>query len=325
MLRNIAELQLIWSRWKPQLYKPFDIEPDRIIDDPMPFRERAIAAFSGGVDATFTVLRHTTTAQHTTRHKVTDVLAVHGFDIDLENSDAFDRHMARVAPLLDHLGLESHVVRTNSKKLRLQNWEDSFALELAGCMHLYAPKFGYGLIGSSEPYEALVLPWGSSPVTDHLMSGGAMKIVHDGAGFSRTDKVAQIARSSLASNTLKVCWQGSDQSVNCGVCEKCLRTKMNFLATGSPIPPSLPHELDLAAVARMKIRVPAQMAELEGIRQYAEARGVAGAWLPVLRARIKKGLTRPAPSPLERLVKRSARTLGLEDQVRNLARRMNLL
>ena len=57
-------------------------------------------------------------------------------------------------------------------------------------MQMFSAEFSHALVGSSEPYDALVLPWGSNPVTDRLLSGGRLAIVHDGAGFSRTDKIS---------------------------------------------------------------------------------------------------------------------------------------
>ena len=67
---------------------------------------------------------------------------------------------------------------------------------------MLADEFQYGLIGSSEPYDALVIPWGSSPITDYLLSGDRLSIVHDGAGFSRTDKVAEVRHNQVACQTL---------------------------------------------------------------------------------------------------------------------------
>ena len=85
------------------------------------------------------------------------------------------------------------IVRTNSKELGLQKWEDSCGAQLAACLHLFSGDFSHALIGGSDAYDELWLPWGTNPVTDHLLSGGQMAIVHDGAAFCRTDKIAFLA------------------------------------------------------------------------------------------------------------------------------------
>lgn len=288
-MRNIEELLLAWSCWKPGRYKKIDIIPERILDVRRgPGEAKAISAFSGGVDATFTALRH---AQNSapSRYPLRAALMVHGFDVDLYNTGDFDRLVARVKPLLDELRIETRVVRTNSRDLKLQQWDNSHALELAGCLHMYSEEFDYGLIGSSEPYDALKLPWGSNPATDHLMSGDRMSIIHDGAGFSRIDKVAHIMSSQMACRALKVCWAGADQSGNCGRCEKCLRTQLNFFAAGATgLPPCFPEAFNLGYLNSIKIDNLAQLVELTSIIEYADNNSVTGDWIGVLRDTIPK-------------------------------------
>src|SRR5262249_536940 len=129
-------------------------------------------------------------------------------------------------------GSQLRIVSTNSKEIFQQHWGYTFAAQLAACLHLFSAEFSHALIGSSEPYNALVLPWGSNPVTDHLLSGGCLNVIHDGAAFSRTEKIAFLSGSPAALQSLKVCWEGKNQGRNCGVCEKCVRTLLNFLAVG---------------------------------------------------------------------------------------------
>jgi hypothetical protein len=279
------EFLLVWRLWKPTIYKMIEIIPDRIVDRRVGAgsSSRAISAFSGGVDANFTALRHAKSMPENTRYPLTDVVMVHGFDVEIENHTDFNKLKTRVKPLIDELGLHLRLVRTNSKDLKLQDWEDSFATELAGCLHMMSDEFQYGLIGSSEDYSALVLPWGSSPVTDHLMSGDAFKVVHEGAGYSRTDKVAEIRRHELACKTLKVCHAGADQSGNCGRCEKCVRTQMNFLAAGATkMPPCFKAELDLDCIRTIQVANKTQLAELVSIANHAKAHHVTGEWMDVL-------------------------------------------
>ncbi|MBY0510479.1 MAG: hypothetical protein K2P94_10070 [Rhodospirillaceae bacterium] len=124
-------------------------------------------------------------------------------------------------------------------------------------------------------------------VTDHLMTGDRFAVVHDGAGFSRTDKIAAIMKNSLACKTLKVCWAGADQSENCGYCEKCVRTQLNFSAAGAKSsPPCFPSELDVNDIRRIQINNKYQLAELASILAYAREHGVSAPWMPVLQDRL---------------------------------------
>lgn len=289
-LRNLHEFQEAWVLWKGTHYRKIEITPDTIINDAAILKKNeAIAAFSGGVDSIFTVLRHSTGRLGLGAYPLKrSVLMVHGFDVSLDEQEQLDALKERTEPFLQDLGLRIKTIRTNLKVLGLQSWEDSFAPQLACCLHNYAHEFGYALIGSSEPYDALVLPWGSTPATDYLLSGAALQVVHDGAGYSRTQKVEMIAQNALASSIVKVCWQGKEAHKNCGVCEKCIRTRLNYLAVGVATPSCFDTPLDLGKIKDIELRKDTQCAELISIVTYAKNKGLDEPWLKALEARIRR-------------------------------------
>jgi hypothetical protein len=156
---------------------------------------------------------------------------VHGFDVKIEREDDFRELINRTRPLVDDLGATLHVVRTNIKDVSLQNWEDSHMAQLACCLHQFSHQVDYGIVASSYAYSRLRPGWGSNPAMDYLLSSLDFEIVHDGAGFSRFEKIEMVAKNSLALKALKVCWQGDKQGRNCGKCRKCVQTRLNlFLA-----------------------------------------------------------------------------------------------
>lgn len=286
-LRNAYEFQDAWSAWKPQVYKKVSISADRIVE-PMPDKDEAITAFSGGIDSLFTALRHSKKllgeASYPLKGKA---LLVHGFDVPLSEPAQFEALQKRTAPLREELGFELITIRTNLREINLQEWEDTFAAQLACCMHNYAHDCSYALIGSSEPYNHLIIPWGSSPVTDHLLSSSNFKIVHDGAGFSRTEKVELVAKYPNAAAVAKVCWEGKETYKNCGHCEKCVRTLINFKAVGVDTPTCFENRLHTSMIRGMDIRNDAQCMELRSIVTYANKHGIKGDWLNTVIARIK--------------------------------------
>jgi len=240
LLDNLDELQRIWQRWRPDKYRRVIITADAV-QDATSRKAPAVAAFSGGVDATYTVLRHRTDLAGRASLPLEAALLVHGFDIELANSEAFSRAEKRARLLLQDTGIEVLTMRTNIRHLFDQEWEDGFSLAVGACLSMLSSRFGYGLIGSSEPYEQLALPWGSTPLTDRLASSDNMQIVHDGADASRGEKVAAIANWPEAAEHVRVCWQGEDLGINCGRCEKCVRTLLNFKLAGIEHPSSFAH------------------------------------------------------------------------------------
>jgi hypothetical protein len=315
ILLNLDEFQLAWSRWLPDLYHPVAIEADSVIDTPSPKKPRSIAAFSGGVDSSFTLLRNSAQSSEP-RYAVDSVLLVHGFDISLSNLSALRELIDRTRAIREVAGAHLRVIRTNSKELRLQNWYHSSATELAACMHLLSAEFSNALIGSSTLYDAFVPRCGSNPITDHLLSGGTLKIVHDGAAFSRTEKVAFLSGCPAAVQSLKVCWQGEHQGRNCGTCEKCVRTLLNLLAAGISNPPCFDAPLDLRRIPHIPARSDRQLAELRSILDYAERRNIDAEWLCMLRNRVGRG--KKSGRTLKQLVKASFARVGLLNTIKSL-------
>ncbi len=280
-LRNLNEFQEAWHLWRPSVYQKINIIPDRCIEQSeLPAQSDAISAFSGGVDSIFTLLRHSGDRLGNASYNLQKaVLMVHGFDVPLANNHQLEALVERTSPLIDELGCDFRVIRTNLKEVRLQDWEDSCLSQLACCLHNYAHEFGFGLAGSTEPYNGLVLPWGSTPATDYLLSGDNFKIVHDGAGFIRTEKVKEIAKHPTARKVVKVCWEGSETHKNCGLCEKCVRTQLNFIAVGLENPPCFEAPLKIEQIRNINLRNDLQQRELESIIRYSKETGKSGPWL----------------------------------------------
>ena len=288
LLANMRELQEAWTLWRPNRYKKIAVSAEQVVDTERPRPPKALAAFSGGVDSVFTLLRHAKNLRGTGFYPLDDALVlIDGFDIPLSSPHRLEALKARIAPLATELGFKIKVVRTNLKELMLQEWEDTFIPQLAACLHNFSHAYAYALVGSSEPYDTLVTPWGSNPTTDPLLSGGAMRVIHDGAGYSRTEKVALIAKHPTATRVLKVCWEGYDTSKNCGVCEKCVRTQLNFLAAGEAAPACFDKPLELKAIAAIPLRNKIVCGELKTIAAYAKRRGIKAPWLDALEQRIK--------------------------------------
>src|SRR5262245_29797807 len=162
LLRNLATFQEAWACWKPERYRRVEVRPERVVDaTPRPGRT-AISAFSGGVDATFSILRHAGRQLGDASLPLRSALMVHGFDVQLWNRADFDGAAKRAGPFLHSMGVRLRIVRTNLKQAAIQDWEDSFIAQLAACMHGFSHECGDGAAPSGEPYNALVLPWGQN-------------------------------------------------------------------------------------------------------------------------------------------------------------------
>lgn len=234
LLANLTELQYIWNRWCPEDYSLVEMIVDDIREDEIQV-DGAVFAFSGGVDAQFTAYRHATGKAGYCTQKIRAAVLVHGFDIPITDTKGFLGAAKKATETLDSIGINLLVVKTNIKDLKL-NWEYNHGLAVASVLSGLSMYAGTGMIGSGEPYESLETPWGSHPMTDPLFSSDSFRMIHDGAGFSRSEKVKVLSEWAVGMKNLRVCWEGDLKDSNCGKCEKCVRTRLNFLLAGIPNP-----------------------------------------------------------------------------------------
>jgi len=307
-LRNLREFQEAWHLWKPCTYQPVRITAEEYIATVSNKSQRAIAAFSGGVDSIFTTLRHAAawqtdpeTYSPPTYNLNDSVLMVHGFDVPLDRQDQLDALQKRGRDFLHASQLRLRTIRTNMKKVIKQNWPDSHAAQLACCLHNYSHMFNIGLVGSTDPYNALVLPWGSNPATDYLLSGVEMRTVHDGAGFTRTEKIARIAQEPVATAAVKVCWEGGSPSENCGRCEKCVRTQLAFKAAGIDKPACFETGTDKFGIRNVRLRNDVEAARMRSVLEYARERNIQAPWVTALERRLIRYRAARQIAPLRRV------------------------
>jgi hypothetical protein len=78
-------------------------------------------------------------------------------------------------------------------------------------------------------------PWGSHPHLDPCFSSSSIQIRHVGAEFTRLQKIRDLAAWPVALENMIVCHQKPlpKGELNCGRCEKCLRTVIELLLAGA--------------------------------------------------------------------------------------------
>lgn len=280
LLSNLVEFQAAWNKCLPQQYFQVDITAEHIIDDsPSRPKNGAVCAFSGGVDATFSVWRHSQLKVSHRSQNINLCVLVHGFDIPLDNETDFISAKERSQKTLDDVGIELKSIKTNFREISKVDWLESFCCALVATLSNFKNDAGTCIIGSCEPYDHLVFPLGSSPITDYLLSSNEFSVMHDGASHNRTDKVKVISEWQAGLEHLRVCWKGDLKDRNCGVCEKCVRTQLNFLAVNAPIPSSFPESNIIDNLKQVKINNDAVMAEWRQLHVFVKAQGIDAPWV----------------------------------------------
>jgi hypothetical protein len=222
MLAGVRELLRVWSAW----YKTITSVPITTKEETAVATGIQVASFfSGGMDSFFTAL----TAERIDAH-----LLVWGFDIPLNNRVAFERTLRSVTEVSTALDRKVVPIVTNIRETRFReaDWSlVSHGAALAGVAQALGGRFNTVLVPSCAGYHDLE-PWGSHPLTDPMMSSARVRVVHDGAAFTRVQKTELVARHPLAAKHLRVCYH-DEAGGNCGECNKCYRTMLALEALGA--------------------------------------------------------------------------------------------
>lgn len=291
LLKNLEDLIACWIAWRPDLYRHINVSAtSELADDAirLPQTSQAVAAFSGGLDASFTAWRHVTgKAGRRSYHLLAGVL-IQGFDIALNADAAFAITTASAADSLQSINVPMVTLKTNWRDVACVNWEMEFGNGVATCLRNWQGSAHAGLVGSDEDYTRLVLPWGGNPITYAMLSSRDFQIVYDGGEFARTEKAERILDWEAGLRNLRVCWEGPLTGRNCGRCEKCLRTKLNFMAVGAQLPESLAGRPSDAQIRALRAGNHAQLVLLDEIVQIAEKLKIKDPWVAALKLTIRK-------------------------------------
>jgi len=179
--------------------------------------------FSGGVDSSHTLMRGLRGAAGAPPPRY--LLFFKGLEQPLSRLSGVEASIAAVEDVARRTGTTLLVVETNLRDVLNPNYELYYCgAALAAASLALAGGIGRVLVPSSQEY-ACAEPWGSHPLLDPLWSTERQRIVYDGAGSRRVEKVAALAAEwPEALEWLRVCLDNSGGRSNCGRCRKCART-----------------------------------------------------------------------------------------------------
>lgn len=261
LLDGLDHYQEVWHSWRPDLFrKKVSIVPAaEYVRSPTGHRPpRTVAAFSAGVDSTFTMTRHARGEAGRAIRDVRTAVMIHGFDMPLDASSGFDALMRAGLATCDELGVPLVTVKTNWRQT-LRDWEMMFGVGLAAVLHQFSAAHDLALVATEESYANSFPIWGNSFWTDRFFSSSAFKIESDGGAYDRIERIKYLKDYSRLIPNLRVCWAGPRTGENCGVCPKCTLAKLAFCAADIaepwPFPQGLMPELVLAMPLKTRWQV----------------------------------------------------------------------
>lgn len=180
---------------------------------------RTALAFSGGVDSLYSLLRYP--------HPIESLVYIEDYDMPRNGRSWPGRFDGWLRDIGRDTGKRTILVRTNLKRhpsFPNNLWYAAHGACIAAVGHLLADHFDTLLLSSSitrTATEACGTHWSLDP----LWSSASLQVESFGEPY-RPQKLRDIAGHPLAQRYLRCCWEGLNDRMNCGECEKCLRTEL---------------------------------------------------------------------------------------------------
>ena len=210
---SIPEIVTVHCAWNQDDNRPIGIRARSEI--PVGRWDAVLCCFSGGIDSSFSFGRH--------RDEISHLLVVMGFDESTQGA-AWEKLHARLKKAAATHGKGLITVETNLRQVfnaRRLSWNAAHGSVLAAIG--VALQCRMLIIPASYDYSNL-FPWGSHPLLDPLWATETTSVLHDGLGYTRSQKTLALMNDQDLLDAIQVCWKHVDH--NCGTCSKCVRTSL---------------------------------------------------------------------------------------------------
>ena len=236
-LDNLKVVTKVFQHWFPQLVKNGEIETrKRVQVNAGELSRRAAFFFTGGVDSLAALRVNRLNFPRDHPGSIKDGIIV--FGLEVEDRRAFDYVVAALSAIASDAAVALIPVFTN---VRLLNddwvfwWTAHMGPALCAVAHALSPRIRSAIIASDYDVPNL-RPHGSHPLIEPNFSSFDLKIRYDGLALSRLEKIRLLADWDVALNNIRVCNKPEfyqSGMLNCGECEKCVRTMLGLLAVGA--------------------------------------------------------------------------------------------
>lgn len=243
--QSIPTALAIVKNWSPLRFpdKPLPrIEAASISDSVQAPTNRSAGFYSGGVDSTHLLLANAERFPIGHSARIAYGISVYGFDmggrIGQDGNEAFNLLLAQSRPLLESLEIKPLPIYTNLRHLddRPGFWGEAFVgFALAAVAHVLEGAFRNIFVASAgEPLvEAIQVPTATSPSLVPYLNSKHVQVSMPYVEIGRLQRLHLIVRNQAALAALRVCFLCDERPVlNCGSCEKCVRTQLGLMICG---------------------------------------------------------------------------------------------
>lgn len=229
----------ILAHWTGGQYRPIAIETATRLQSEARTNRKTGLVISGGMDSLAALRRNHLNYCATHPAYVTECFFLHGFDIGGVIArglkyHVYDRALNSLLQITQDAGVTLIPVYTNMRHLCDERnfWLNSFfGAVLAAMGHTFARRINLLYIASSYSIPHLH-PCGSHPLLDPEYSSHELRMRHRDYELERLEKIRIVSTWKVAFQNFRVCLANVPERLNCGKCEKCVRTMTELIALG---------------------------------------------------------------------------------------------
>lgn len=243
-LKSIDEIKNGYQKMYPNITFGGKIICKKIIENNYPIKNRVGAFYSGGLDATSTVVTH--------YEEKPLLINLQGSDINLKYKTVSDGVKKLLQSNANELNLEIIFLDSEFRNIFKEKTLDKYSKSIVNDNYWHAFQHGIAIIGHAAPiaykynFKTVYIAasfsihdrgkynCASDPLIDNHVKLSKTSVYHDGYEFTRNDKSENVGKFSKTHNKklkLRVCLD--DYRIdNCLHCEKCYRTIFGFAAKG---------------------------------------------------------------------------------------------
>ncbi|WP_206483075.1 hypothetical protein [Thalassotalea sp. G2M2-11] len=236
---QLDHIQSIYHDWNP-CFKKINVYSN--LAPISQGQDRTGSFFSGGVDGTYTMMKHLEDIDY--------LILINGFDFGMGNI-TWSNMVARNSHFVEHFDKQLLAVETNFKTFIL-NYGIARVVNFGACLAAIGLilKFKKYYLSSATTYSH-IKPDGSHPLLDHFWNTQHTSFIHTGLEADRSKKITFLKKTPYALSHLWVCWK--DPKHNCGQCSKCIRTYVALLLNNAEHEISFRNEIDINGLAKQTI------------------------------------------------------------------------
>jgi hypothetical protein len=250
-LEGTERIQKVFRSWKPG-YGHVEIRNVRVQPSVRIGNGKQGVFFSAGLDSYHTFLTHL--------EEIFAFIHLDGFDIPLIEHSMRKKMVENCRYIGQQFGKQAIILESNAREFmeHFVTWSYSHGSVIGSAGLLLMPEYErFFVAGAGNPADRE--PFGSHPDLDPNWSTEVLKFAHE-AQVDKIDKCRLISQYDVALQTLHVCLRFPESGLNCGECEKCLRTQVYLQAVGAAERcTAFPTPLNLELLGQLKVSQDQQM------------------------------------------------------------------